>query len=53
MFKKKTPKLSETSPFDWKKEDRPSIFAQDPRFTGRYKVPTPPPVTYKNVTWKI
>jgi hypothetical protein len=53
MFKKKTPKLSETSPFDWKKEDRPSIFAQDPRFTGRYKVPTPVPVTYKNVTWKI
>jgi hypothetical protein len=53
MFKKKTPKLSETSPFDWKKEDRPSIFAQDPRFTGRYKVPTPAPVTYKNVTWKI
>jgi len=53
MFKKKTPKLSETSPFDWKKEDRPSIFAQDPRFTGRYKAPTPVPVTYKNVTWKI
>jgi len=54
MFKKKTPKLSETSPFDWKKEDRPSIFAQDLRFTGRYTTtPVNPQPLLRNIAGKI
>ena len=54
MFKKKLPKLSETSPFDWKKDDRPSIFAQDHRFTGRYKVtPVNPQPLLRNIAGKI
>jgi hypothetical protein len=42
------------SPFEWQKEVRPSIFAKDMRFTGRYKVtPVKHPEPLRNVTWKI
>lgn len=42
------------SPFDWKKDVRPSIFAKDIRFTGRYTVtPVNPQPLMKGVTWKI
>jgi len=42
------------SPFEWHKEVRPSIFAKDTRFTGRYKVtPVKHPEPLRNVTWKI
>jgi hypothetical protein len=42
------------SPFEWQKEVRPSIFAKDTRFTGRYRtMPVPPSPIVKNVTWKI
>ena len=42
------------SPFEWKKEVRPSIFAKDVRFTGRYKVtPVNPQPLLRNVTGKI
>ena len=44
-----------TSPFEWKKEVRPSIFAKDPYFRGNYKT-TPvkhPLPLLRNVTGKI
>jgi len=42
------------SPFDWKKEVRPSIFAKDVRFTGRYKVtPVNPQPLLRNIAGKI
>ena len=37
MYQKKAPKLSTCSPFNWKSDSRPSIFAQDPYFRGNYK----------------
>jgi hypothetical protein len=43
------------SPFEWKKEVRPSIFAKDPYFWGNYKV-TPvkhPLPLLRNITGKI
>ena len=51
MFKKKSP---ETSPFDWKKEVRSSIFAKDVRFTGRYTTtPVNPQPLLRNIAGKI
>jgi hypothetical protein len=47
-------KAKPVSPFEWRKEVRPSIFAKDTRFTGRYKVtPVKHPEPLRNVTWKI
>jgi hypothetical protein len=43
------------SPFEWQKEVRPSIFAKDVRFTGRYKttpVRNPLPLL-RNIAGKI
>ena len=43
-----------SSPFDWKKDDRPSIFAQDHRFTGRYTTtPVNPQPLLRNIAGKI
>lgn len=33
------------NPFLWKENPRPSIFATDPKFVGRYKVPSTTPAT--------
>lgn len=42
------------SPFEWKKEVRPSIFAKDLRFTGRYKtMPVKHPEPNTKANWKI
>ena len=60
MTKKKTPvapvapAIPNLSPFNWKRDPRPSIFAQDPYFRGNYKVtPVQHALPLRYITGKI